>query len=284
MQNMKREIIHPESEEHWLQLRKPDLTSSEVGSLFGASKYMTAAKLWHIKKGNIEDDFKGNERTEWGLALESAIVEKMFGSGLGVRNKTEYIRIPELRIGSSFDYELGGGELIEVKNVEGWVYQRDWLEDEAPPHIELQVQHQMLVSGAECCHIVACVNGNRGVHLVRYANEGIQQAIVDKAKSFWASIDSGVEPEFNLQDDVELLRQLNLRSKKQEVFLQPDDSMMDLARRYQKVVDMERNLKAKKDEIKSQILIHSRNTGCRVYKNSELTVQTSPRFSVKWRD
>ena len=55
----------------------------------------------------------------------------------------DYMRDP-YAFGSSFDYEIFEGEyadwLIECKNVDQWVYRDNWTEEEAPDHIEVQVQ------------------------------------------------------------------------------------------------------------------------------------------------
>jgi predicted phage-related endonuclease len=98
-------IIVPESREHWLSLRTLNLNSTEVGPLFGIEKYATIYELWHYKNKSIQSDFTGNERTEWGLALQDSIAAKVANdNGWMIRRMDEYMFLPEIRLGSSFDF------------------------------------------------------------------------------------------------------------------------------------------------------------------------------------
>jgi predicted phage-related endonuclease len=97
----------------------------------------------------------------------------------------------------SFESDLNGESflqkaLLEVKNVNEWKYKKDWkigFEVEATPYIELQVQHQLLVSGLETAYIGALIGGCKGILLKRQANKKVQDAILRKAEMFWKSID-----------------------------------------------------------------------------------------------
>jgi predicted phage-related endonuclease len=66
-------IITPDSQDHWLQLRTQDVTSTESAALFGMSPYVTQFELWHRKKSGEQPEFKTNERMRWGNRLEAAI-------------------------------------------------------------------------------------------------------------------------------------------------------------------------------------------------------------------
>ena len=45
---MRTEVITTTSQEHWLEIRKTDVTSTESAALFGMSPYMTHYDLWHL--------------------------------------------------------------------------------------------------------------------------------------------------------------------------------------------------------------------------------------------
>ena len=199
--NIKKEIIPFTTEEAWLANRVHDLTSSDVPCLFnqGYQSYeqIFQAKL-HKKKNKIEE----NERMEWGVALQDAIANKFAQiNHWTIRKKSEYIRIKEIRLGSSFDFEISHedcnetdskNELLEIKNVSYESFKNNWrkgFEIEATPYIEIQVQHQLLVSGLETAYIGVLIGGNEGKILKRTANKKIQDAILFKAREFWARID-----------------------------------------------------------------------------------------------
>ena len=66
------EILHPKDEAHWLALRTKDITSTEVGALFGissASYIPTLFELWNRKAGKFTVEFQENERSKWGKRL-----------------------------------------------------------------------------------------------------------------------------------------------------------------------------------------------------------------------
>ncbi len=71
------EIINPDNEQHWLECRTKDITSTEIAALFGISPYITEFELWHRKKSGVVVKFEENERMEWGTALQDAIAAKI---------------------------------------------------------------------------------------------------------------------------------------------------------------------------------------------------------------
>lgn len=202
---MERIVIPYTTEEEWLNNRLNDLTSSDIPVLFGVG-YKNYDVLLAEKELKTKLPFESNERIDWGVALQDAIANEFARQNQwNIRKKTEYIRIPELRLGSSFDFECStedeeDGEeylnkfLLEVKNVDSLEYKNKWIttgfEIEATPYIELQVQHQLLVSGLQVAYIGALIGGNKGVLLRREANPKIQKAILKRASDFWNEIDN----------------------------------------------------------------------------------------------
>ncbi|MCK5561232.1 MAG: YqaJ viral recombinase family protein, partial [Thermoplasmata archaeon] len=159
---MARQIINPSNEKEWLELRTQDITSTEIGALFGISPYVTEYELWHRKKNQTIVDFEENERMKWGTLLQDSIAAGIAEEqGWQIRRMDEYIRGSELRLGSSFDFSIEPDEankdkaLLEIKNVDSLIFKQQWLKNEetgkleAPLHIEIQVQHQLLVSGRQ---------------------------------------------------------------------------------------------------------------------------------------
>ncbi len=218
-----RETILPKDRAAWLEARTPDITSTEVACLFGLSPYETLFGLWHRKRGRIVQEFEPDARMRWGTRLQDSIaIGVCEDNGWQMRAKSEYVRIPSLRLGASFDYEVrihvGGGcvevAILEVKNVDALRFRDAWLVDEdgeveAPEHIELQVQHQMLVDGADVAYIAALIGGNDVKLIRRQANPSIQARIVDAAAAFWRSIEANQPPPPDYARDLDILRRLN---------------------------------------------------------------------------
>ena len=263
---MTTEIIVPSNQEHWLELRKQDVTSTESACLFGESPYMTHFDLWHRKRSGVVPEFKMNERVLWGNRLESAIAYGIAEEqGWEVKTMKEYFRHPDLRMGSSFDFvitNLGEPVHLEIKNVDYLAFRDGWLEHEdgsieAPTHIELQVQHQMAVSGFKRAFIGAFIGGNRGVVIERHRDEEVIAAIKAKVAAFWKTVDVGLEPDPVMPGDAEVLIRLNQYAKPGKVLsADGDEPLRVLLEQYKAAAAAEKNAKEDKDVAKALIFQH----------------------------
>lgn len=231
---MTTETITTRDEQHWLELRTRDITSTDISALFGLSPYKTPFELFHEKKDGQVVKIKPNERMKWGNRFESAIAHGVAeDNNWTVQPLKVYMRDPELRIGSSFDFEitslLHGRCILEIKNVDGLQYKRNWRDEgdgsiEAPEHIELQIQHQMLVSGYQHCALVAMVGGNSPKVTFRKFDPLIGEAITRKATAFWKSIEANEPPSADYTRDADLIAQIYSQSNEGEVFDASDDA------------------------------------------------------------
>ena len=212
--NMQRVSIVPDSHEEWLALRDADTTSTEAAALFNLSPYETYFELWHRKKGLLQSNFVENERVVWGKRLEEAIAKGVAkDNNWTIRHMTEYMRIPEIRLGSSFDFEIIPDGLLEVKNVDSLQFKENWLFDddgnfEAPIHIEFQVQQELAVSGRKFAILAALIGGNKIKLIRRERDETIIKAIVIKAIEFHTSLDKNEPPSPDFTKDAATISRL----------------------------------------------------------------------------
>lgn len=261
-----RESIAPRDEAHWLSLRAQDLTSTEVAALFGLSPYITEFELYHLKVGNVASSFELNDRSKWGQRLQDSIAVGIAeDQGWKVRKMTEYIRMPELRIGSSFDFRIQHEDeqadgLLEIKNVDALIFRDGWMvaEDktiEAPEHIELQVQHQMLVSGLSYAIIGALIGGNRVILEKRIADAEIHHAIKAKVASFWERVDSKSPPEPDFHRDIETIKRLHSFAQPNKVVdVSGDERLEQLVTRYRDFGRTKKEAEDEQEAIKAEIL------------------------------
>jgi len=213
------EIIPFTTEADWLAARRMDVTSTESSALFGMSPYVTHFELWHRKRNGIEDPFMEDERMQWGSRLEAAIAHGIAQDrGWEIRPMKEYMRLPGERIGASFDFVITnlpeGPAHLEIKNVDylafrdGWIIDGDSF-DEAPEHIEVQVQHQMMVSGFARSFIGALVGGNTTYVIERPRDEQVIGALRGRIATFWKSVDENDEPAPIMPQDADAVIRLN---------------------------------------------------------------------------
>lgn len=285
MNPITRMSLYPKSREEWLALRRWDVTSTEVSALFNSSKYMTAYELALLKAGEIEDQFQENERSTWGNAFESAIAQRVGEVyGVRVRKKPEYMRIPQIRMGASFDFEIididpdwtlkkygstflrgmyatHGDGLLEIKNVDSLIFKNEWEvgeEPEAPPHIEIQLQQQLYVSGLAWGCIAALVGGNKLYLIPRFSDAAVSASLAFRVGSFWGNLEKGQYPSPIFPDDNDIVRELH-RFAEPGKFLDATGEnapagMLDLIRRYQQCARLEKAIIDRKQTAQARLL------------------------------
>ena len=279
MKDIKREVIAFSTEQAWLEERARDLTSTEVAALFGASPYMTKYELWHRKTGQLPIHFEANERMKWGNRLESAIAYGIAEDlGLVVEPFKTYIRLPDLRVGSSFDFKVVGIErdwrkeeneyrdlfrqhgpgVMEVKNTDFIAFRRGWMDEdgdvEAPAHIEFQVQHQLLCSGLAWGIVAPLIAGNTPRPFYRLADDSVHKAILKMAGNFWGSIEAGTPPDPNYAEDADTIAALLLNDDGETVDLSDNDRFDEVCAAYKAAAADAKVAEARKQAAKGEIL------------------------------
>jgi putative phage-type endonuclease len=272
-----RETLAYKSEQEWLEARKRDLTSTEAAALFDVSPYVTEYELHHIKTGQLERPFEENERMRWGTRLEPAIALGIAEDyGLIVEPMKIYMRIPEFKLGSSFDYQViglvdgvkdnaaramfrkHGRGILEVKNVDGLAFRRSWIDDgediEAPPHIEIQVQQQLEVADLNWSLIAPLVGGNTPKPVIRERDVELGSLILERARNFWARIEAGVAPEPNYTKDADTISKLYLENDGSTLDLTDNPRVYELCKEYKAAGANEKEASERKKAAKAELL------------------------------
>lgn len=258
------ETIKIESHEQWLKDRSKDITSTEIAALYGLSPYLSEFELYHNKKDNVIVRIQPNERMRWGTRLESAIA---YGAaedqGWDISKLNVYMRDTEARIGSSFDFKINstsnGAGIMEIKNVDRLQYMKSWVDDgegniEAPEHIELQIQHQMEVSGYEWTALVALVGGNEQKIILRNRDREIGKDIRQRVAAFWERVQNNTAPSPDYTVDAEfIIKQLRADSEPNLV-LESNADLDQLIEQYNFLSGSIKSQTALKDATKAQIL------------------------------
>lgn len=265
---MERTVRYPDTKEKWLEMRKSNLNSTDIAALFGLSPYKTVFELYHrhVNKDLVEE-FKGNEFTKWGQRLESAIAHGIAkDEGYNITPMYEYISIPELRLGASFDFSIDSCPeslhrgILEVKNVFGLIFNEQWITEdgyiEAPPHIEIQCQTQMLVSERKFLKIGALVSGNKIELLHRKRDEEIIEAIKKKVVEFWHMVDNKIEPNIDFVKDAKFLAQIYGYAEPNKILdARGNEEIATLVQGYIAASKQEKTAQLNKKAFKSQLLV-----------------------------
>ncbi|MFO1211007.1 MAG: YqaJ viral recombinase family protein [Amaricoccus sp.] len=263
------------SEAEWLDLRKDDITSTEVAALFGQSPYQTTFELYHVKRGAIASSFQMNDRVEAGQFLEPAIAAyaaHKFGLVLEPL-KGHYARIPALRLGASFDYLVVGGEGVpehlrqhlpfplDCKNKDWLQFKREeWEagdpgEIQTPFHIMLQMIQQELCGGYGASAVAVLVGGNDLRICWQEHAPGAAAKIVAAAEDFWAAIAEDREPSPDFARDGEILKRLFARPDPRLAL--PEEALLPAMAAVAREVEASDEIKAataRKDHARAEIM------------------------------
>lgn len=259
-----RRIATDYTRKEWLELRSECLTSTDIAALFGISPYSTEFELWHTKKSKKLGEIESNDRMKWGTRLQDPIAHGIAeDNGWRVRRKDEFIWDSELRIGSSFDFQIlpdknrHGFGLLEIKNVDAMVFKDGWILDgdnvEAPSHIEIQLQHQMAVDGVDEAYIGALVGGNRVVLIKRERDDVVIKAIEEKVLAFWESIEANKPPPPDFKRDAEFIRKLYRYAEPGKV-IHGTDKLEMLVRKYKLAKAIIKAQEIEADAVKAEIM------------------------------
>jgi len=242
----------------WHKARSKAIGSTESSALFGISPYTTKFELWHRKHDGVIVEIEDNDRMKWGRRLEAPIAEGIAEDlDIKVEPFKEYLTHPdEPHMGSSFDYRIVGGAqgdgLMEIKNVDGLVYRKTWTEDEAPKHIEAQVQHEMEVAGLDYCMIVALVGGNDPKVIWRNRDRDMGAKIRRTIGRFWKTIEANKPPKPDFEQDAEFI--ISLHQSAGIKILEADEELADMLAQYANHTQAMKLYDNLKKELKAKIL------------------------------
>lgn len=259
------EILYPQNETEWLKMRTQDVTSTDVAALFHISPYMTEFELWHRHRNADVVLTDQTERMLWGDRLQDAIAAGIASDmDWKIRRMSEYIRNTDSKMGASFDFEIdsrGDGPcgILEIKNVDSLAFRDGWIDDEsgleAPPHLELQIQHQLAVSERPFAYLGALIGGNRLELVRRKPDPTIIAQIKERVAFHWASVEKGVPPIPDFSRDAEFIAKLYGHAEEGKVFdAKTDGRIFGLITGYQNCLADIKAADTEKAKIKAEIL------------------------------
>lgn len=179
--------------EEWLQVRKGGIGSSDAASAVGLCPYRSQLELWMEKTGRSPGYQPAalDDPTYWGTQLEplvaSAYAER---TGRKVRRINAVLQHPTFSFMlANIDREVVGSsdvQILECKTA-GEFGSRLW-RDGVPEHVQLQVQHQLAVTGRAAADVAVLLCGQKlEVHRIDRDDEVIARLVVLEAE-FWEHV------------------------------------------------------------------------------------------------
>jgi putative phage-type endonuclease len=170
----------------WLSWRKTVITATDASIIMGNNPWDTPYKCWQKKLGLIEEK-ASNEAMERGKRLEPE-ARAMFIERHGIDMKPMVVESTEFDfLGASLDgISDGEGLLLEIKC--GGAKLHDMAaKGEIPAYYQDQMQHQLLVTGADKCFYYS-YNGTDGICIDVLPDPEFKAKFMPKAREFWKCV------------------------------------------------------------------------------------------------
>ncbi|MFM0190137.1 YqaJ viral recombinase family protein [Paraburkholderia nemoris] len=188
--------------EDWLQVRKSGIGASDAAAAVGLSPYQSQLELWLTKTDRDTtlpkpDPDDTTEPVFWGTILEPIVAASYTKqTGNRVRRVNAVLQHPSIPFMlANIDREIvgvPGVQILECKTA-GEFGSRLW-RDGVPEYVQLQVQHQLAVTGKQAADVAVLLCGQKlEVHRVARDNELIARLIALEAQ-FWQYVTSDTPP------------------------------------------------------------------------------------------
>lgn len=190
------------SREDWLDVRKNGIGGSDAAAAVGLSPYMSPLELWLIKTGRDATLPKPDvndtaEPVYWGTLLEPIVAASYTKqTGNRVRRINAVLQHPTVPFMlANIDREVVGDrdvQLLECKTA-GEFGARLW-RDGVPEHAQLQVQHQLAVTGKSAADVAVLLCGQKlEVHRV-IRDDALIARLVELEAAFWRYVETDTPP------------------------------------------------------------------------------------------
>lgn len=250
------------SRDEWLDVRKQGIGSSDAAAAVGLNPYKSQLELWMEKTGRDTDLPKPDpDNTEepvyWGTLLEPIVATAYTKqTGRKVRRVNAVLQHPEKPwMLANIDREVIGAsdvQILECKTA-GEFGARLWKEG-VPEYIQLQVQHQLAVTGKKAADVAVLICGQQlQVHRI-HRDEELIAKLMELQERFWHYVTSDTPPPADgSASSATALRYLYPRDTGEQVDFQLDSNMSQLFENLQEARAQLETYKQKEELFKQQI-------------------------------
>ena len=195
-------VCTTENESEWKRLRASGIGASEIAIVLGESSWESNLDLYARKADyefsdpdTEEDPFSENEWLFWGRKLEEEIRSELCArAGVTLAQRNVMLRSTVHRWAlATPDGLTGDGEPVEAKNM-AWGYDAEEWAERIPEKYYLQVQQQMLVTGARRALFGALLWGSKMIWEWVPRDEAAISRIIAGGSHFWGHVERREPP------------------------------------------------------------------------------------------
>ncbi|MDR5900321.1 YqaJ viral recombinase family protein [Halomonas vilamensis] len=267
----------------WLAIRQSGIGSSDAAASVGLNPYKSQLELWMEKtgrqSGSIEPhhDDKLTSPLHWGQVLEPLVAEH-YARHTGHRVQRvnailQHVEHPWML--ANLDREIVGNEGVQILECKtAGLYGAKLWKDGVPEYVQLQVMHQLAVTGQQAADVAVLLGGHElQIHRIE-RDEAMIDQLISLERQFWDFVENDTPPPADGSDSADrALRTLFPQDNGETIDLSHDidlsQAFVDLQRVRQTLDD------AKKQEAK---LKHKLQQGM-----GTATLASFPSGSLSWK-
>ncbi len=190
----------------WLAERQTGIGASEAAAALGVDPHRSRVQLWGEKTGMVpRQDLSDYEPAEWGLRLQAPIAEAFrdrTGRLVTLQEPPKVIRHDSLPwlLASLDAYQVDphrergqANGALEIKTASVFA-SSDW-DDEPPLLYQVQLQHQLAVTGFAWGTLCVLLGGQRMRWFDMARNDRFIEAMIAREQEFWRLVETRTMPE-----------------------------------------------------------------------------------------
>lgn len=190
--------------EDWLAVRKRGIGSSDAAAAVGLNPYKSQLELWLEKTGRDEnlpkiDPHDETSPTYWGNLLEPIVAAHYTRrTGNKVRRINAVLQHPHPGLFwmlANIDREVIGCDEVQILECKtaGINGAKLW-RDGVPEYVQLQVQHQLAVTGKQSADVAVLLGGqDLEIHRIE-RDEGLIGRLIQLELAFWRYVETDTPP------------------------------------------------------------------------------------------
>ena len=188
--------------EAWLNVRKNGIGSSDAAAAVGLNPYKSQLELWMEKTGRDADLPKPDPDDDsspmyWGTLLEAFVATHYTKkTGNKIRRVNAVLQHPEYSwMLANLDREVMGSAEVQVLECKtaGMNGARLWKEG-VPEYVQLQVMHQLAVTGKAAADVAVLVCGNEFRTYRIERDEAMISRLIELEAQFWQYVETDTAP------------------------------------------------------------------------------------------
>ncbi|MGC9386444.1 MAG: YqaJ viral recombinase family protein [Hydrogenovibrio sp.] len=184
----------------WLKYRNQGIGSSDAATACGLNPYKSQLELWMEKTGRIapqQTDLKDDSPLVWGTILEPIVAEHYAKrTGRKVRRVNSILQHSEHPwMLANIDREVVGDPEVQVLECKtAGVFSAKHWENGVPEYIQLQVQHQLAVTGQAAADVAVLIGGQKLEIFRVERNDDLIRQLIQLESAFWHRVQTDTPP------------------------------------------------------------------------------------------